>query len=149
MRPESRLEAQAGQVLGHAIVDLVGDAATFGFDGLRLVATLLESADVFNRDDHMTVICGSRRSNDAYRKERAVSMPNGQLCGHRLASLHLLHDGLDGRAVFFRNKPTDRHAHYCVSRVAIDQYGAMVGLQNDRRTRSQVDEEDADGHVLE
>ena len=56
VRPGSRLEAQPSQALRHTVVDLVGDATTFGLDGLRLALALL-SADVLHRDDHVALIC--------------------------------------------------------------------------------------------
>ena len=40
MRPERRLEAQTGQVLCYAVVNLAGNAVAFGVNGFRFAPTL-------------------------------------------------------------------------------------------------------------
>ncbi len=149
VRPERRLEAQPGQVLRHAVVNLVGDAAAFGVDGFRLAPALFFGRDVFNRDDHVAVIGRIGRGDDAHGKARAVPMLVGTLGRHHPALLNLLHDGQDGRHGLGRHQAVGRHAHQLGGRVAVDQFCPPVSFQDGRRAHGQVDDEDADGRVLE
>ena len=56
VRPERRLEAQPGQGLRHAVVNLLGDAKALAGDGFRLAPALSFGRDVFDRNDHMAVV---------------------------------------------------------------------------------------------
>ncbi len=149
MGPKCRLKTQAGQALRHTIVNLVGDAAAFGINGLRLVATLCFGADVFNRDDHLAVIRRIERCDHAYCKERAVSMPAGCLNPLNAALLNLLDDAQNGRFDLCGRQLGSRHSCQLGGRIAEYQLCLPVGFQNDCRCCAQVDDEDTDGRVVE
>ncbi len=146
VRPKGRFEAQPGQVLRHAVVNLVGDAAALGLDGFRLSTMLFFGSDVFNRDDHMAVIRRVRCCGHAHRKECAVSTPVGGFGHHGLA---LLHAAQGGRRGCFGYQVGGRHPHQLGGRIAIDQFCPPVHLDNGRRDHGQVDDEDANGGVIE
>ena len=147
--PQRRFEAESGQALRHTVVDLVGDAMAFGVDGFRLAPALHLGRDIFHRDDHVAGVGRIGRGDDAHGKARAVPALVRGLRRHRLALLDPLHDGQDGWPGFFGYQVGSRHACELGGRVAVDQLRPPVGLQDDRRGRGQVGDEDADGHVLE
>ena len=82
----------------------MGNAMALGVDGFRLAPAPFFGGDVFHRDDHAAGVSRIGRGDDAHGKARAVPMPVDGLGRHRLALLHPLHDGQDGRRGLFGYK---------------------------------------------
>ena len=149
MLPYGRLEAQPGQGLRHAIVDLVGDPTALGVDGFRLAPALHLGRDIFNRDNHAAGVGRIGRGDDADGKNRAVPPLIDGLGRHCFTLLDAPQDVLDGQPGLLGHQVGSRHPRQLGGRVAVDQFRAPIGLQDDRRGHGQVDDEDADRHVLE
>ena len=90
------MKRSPARLCGHAVVNLVGDAAAFGVDGVRLAAPLFFGADVFHRDDHVAGVSRIGRGDDAHGKARPVPMLVDGLGRHGFTLLDPLDDAQDG-----------------------------------------------------